>query len=401
MTNQQLEDTLHRIDNQLEDISSDLRSKVDNVDFTTRMTSMYSVLEKSMTNKFKQLANELGSNHSGTQTNDNVYTKTEIDAKGFLTEHQSLDAYVTKDYAEHNYLNINDVHGLMIRDYAKTSYVNNLLENYVSNVNLQLTLGDFAKTEYVDREISKLNTKLEKKGNYATTKYVDSSLISLLSSADNRYITRDYASEMYFSNANQLNFVNYIEHTYATKEELDFAAHGIMTTEVLDDYVKTSDLSDYATKDDVSFLSESIARANAISMNNAKNISTLETKIDNAMSSDDILKNYFNKTDSDKRYLTQKKAANMFLSLKSAEDDYLSKHEAKVTYLAIEDYKSLKGMISIIDTYRYDRGMFEERLELGELRDSIYVIGDTFEIVKNGYNISGNQKMNWTFKTEY
>ena len=174
-----------------------------------------------------------------------------------------------------------------------------------------------------------------------------------------------------------------------------------MTTEVLDDYVKTSDLSDYATKDDVSFLSESIARANAISMNNAKNISTLETKIDNAMSSDDILKNYFNKTDSDKRYLTQKKAANMFLSLKSAEDDYLSKHEAKVTYLAIEDYKSLKGMISIIDTYRYDRGMFEERLELGELRDSIYVIGDTFEIVKNGYNISGNQKMNWTFKTEY
>ena len=113
MTNQQLEDTLHRIDNQLEDISSDLRSKVDNVDFTTRMTSMYSVLEKSMTNKFKQLANELGSNHSGTQTNDNVYTKTEIDAKGFLTEHQSLDAYVTKDYAEHNYLNINDVHGLM------------------------------------------------------------------------------------------------------------------------------------------------------------------------------------------------------------------------------------------------------------------------------------------------
>ena len=401
MTNQQLEDTLHRIDNQLEDISSDLRSKVDNVDFTTRMTSMYSVLEKSMTNKFKQLANELGSNQSGTQTNDNVYTKTEIDAKGFLTEHQSLDAYVTKDYAEHNYLNINDVHGLMIRDYAKTSYVNNLLENYVSNVNLQLTLGDYAKTEYVDSEISKLNTKLEKKGNYATTKYVDSSLISLLSSADNRYITRDYASEMYFSNANQLNFVNYIEHTYATKEELDFAAHGIMTTEVLDDYVKTSDLSDYATKDDVSFLSESIARANAISMNNAKNISTLETKIDNAMSSDDILKNYFNKTDSDKRYLTQKKAANMFLSLKSAEDDYLSKHEAKVTYLAIEDYKSLKGMISIIDTYRYDRGMFEERLELGELRDSIYVIGDTFEIVKNGYNISGNQKMNWTFKTEY
>lgn len=401
ITNQQIEDTLHRLDDELVDVRSALDNKVDSANFNTRLNNMYAVLERNITQKFNQFTNQFNSNQSTSQSSGDVYTKDEIDAKGFLTEHQSLDEYVTKDYAEHHYLNMRDVHGLVLTDYAKTSYVNNLLENYITNVNLQLTLGDFAKTEYVDREISKLNTKLEKKGNYATTKYVDSSLISLLSSADNRYITRDYASEMYFSNANQLNFVNYIEHTYATKEELDFAAHGIMTTDVLDEYVKSSDLSDYATKDDVSFLSESISRANAISMNNAKNISTLETKIDNAMSSDDILKNYFNKTDSDKRYLTQKKATNMFLSIKSAEDDYLSKHEAKVTYLAIEDYKSLKGMISIIDTYRYDRGMFEERLELGELRDSIYIIGDTFEIVKNGYNISGNQKMNWTFKTEY
>jgi hypothetical protein len=58
-------------------------------------------------------------------------------------------------------------------------------------------------------------------------------------------------------------------------------------------------------------------------------------------------------------------------------------------------------MISIIDTYRYDREKFEERLDLGELRDSIYIIGDTFEIVKNGYNISGNQRMDWTFKEDY
>ena len=264
ITNQQIEDTLHRLDDELVDVRSALDNKVDSANFNTRLNNMYAVLERNITQKFNQFTNQFNSNHSTSQSSGDVYTKDEIDAKGFLTEHQSLDEYVTKDYAEHHYLNMRDVHGLVLTDYAKTSYVNNLLENYITNVNLQLTLGDFAKTEYVDREISKLNTKLEKKGNYATTKYVDSSLISLLSSADNRYITRDYASEMYFSNANQLNFVNYIEHTYATKEELDFAAHGIMTTDVLDEYVKSSDLSDYATKDDVSFLSESISRANAV-----------------------------------------------------------------------------------------------------------------------------------------
>ena len=399
MTNQELNDLLNGMNTELAEVKSELRVKVNNSDFQVRLNNVYNNLLRQMKGDFNRFATDFTANHSSTV--DNIYTKDEIDSKGFLTQHQSLDEYVTKEYAERNYLNVHDVHGLVLTDYAKTSDVNRKLENYVSNTKLELTLGDYATTEYVDSEIDKINTAINKKGEYATKKYVDSNYTNVLHYVDSKYITREYGSEIYFSNANQLNFADYVERTYATKEELSFAEHGILTTDVLNDYVKSSDMSDYATKDDVSFLSESISRANAIAMGNAKDISTLTTKINNTMSTDDLMKNYFNKTDSDNRYLTTKKAANLFLSIKSAQDDYLSKHEAKVTYLAIEDYKSLKGMISIIDTYRYDREKFEERLDLGELRDSIYIIGDTFEIVKNGYNISGNQRMDWTFKEDY
>ena len=85
ITNQQIEDTLHRLDDELVDVRSALDNKVDSANFNTRLNNMYAVLERNITQKFNQFTNQFNSNQSTSQSSGDVYTKDEIDAKGFLT----------------------------------------------------------------------------------------------------------------------------------------------------------------------------------------------------------------------------------------------------------------------------------------------------------------------------
>ena len=138
---------------------------------------------------------------------DNVYTKSEIDNKGYLTEHQSLAGYATETYVDNAIGNIEIIADLT--GYATENWVKE--QNYLTE---HQSLDNYYTKSEVDSAISNVEVDLT---GYATEQWVN----------DKGYLTEHqslagYATEQWVNDQNYLT-----EHQsltdYYTKSEVNSA----------------------------------------------------------------------------------------------------------------------------------------------------------------------------------
>lgn len=145
---------------------------------------------------------------------DEVYTKSEIDNKGYLTEHQSL------------------------ADYATTEWVSTQLNGYITTE--QLTDNVYNKSE-IDNIISNIEI-----GDFDLTNYVTKDYLA----------EQNFATEQFVVNQGYIDIYTNRLINYYTKSEIDDKSY--LTQDNLQDYVtyKTDRLSNYYKKTDVYTKSE-------------------------------------------------------------------------------------------------------------------------------------------------
>lgn len=109
------------------------RSKPDDYVYTETEVKAYETLEKRLDELEKNLDENIGNvvvdyleEHPVSIDLTNYYTKTEIDNKGYITEHQSLEGYATEQYVDDAISNI-DIPEVDFTGYATEEYVTNAI----------------------------------------------------------------------------------------------------------------------------------------------------------------------------------------------------------------------------------------------------------------------------------
>ena len=189
---------------------------------------------------------------------DEVYTKSEIDNKGYLTEHQSLADYYNKSEVEDLINNI-EINGVDLSSYATKQWVED--KNYLTE---HQSLADYATTEWVSTQLNGYITTEQLTDNVYNKSEIDN-IISNIEIGDfdlTNYVTKDYLAEQNFATEQFVVNQGYIDIytnrliNYYTKSEIDDKSY--LTQDNLQDYVtyKTDRLSNYYKKTDVYTKSE-------------------------------------------------------------------------------------------------------------------------------------------------
>ena len=189
---------------------------------------------------------------------DEVYTKSEIDNKGYLTEHQSLADYYNKSEVEDLINNI-EINGVDLSSYATKQWVED--KNYLTE---HQSLADYATTEWVSTQLNGYITTEQLTDNVYNKSEIDN-IISNIEIGDfdlTDYVTKDYLAEQNFATEQFVVNQGYIDIytnrliNYYTKSEIDDKSY--LTQDNLQDYVtyRTDRLSNYYKKTDVYTKSE-------------------------------------------------------------------------------------------------------------------------------------------------
>ena len=292
----------------LADVSAAIETKANAEDvYTKNEIDQYNQdLESNVSNIINVLDDEL---HTKADSND-VYTKEEIDNAGYLTEHQSLEDYATKEFVTDA---ISDVVGAApetldtLEEIAAALEDNATLADITEAIETKANAADvYTKTEIDEAGFL---TEHQDLSTYATKEEVSAVIINI---EDNYQPKGDYLTE------------HQSLEDYATKAEI--AEAGYLT--------EHQDLSDYATQQ---FVGEKIAEvvgAAPEALDTLKEIADKLTDNDDAVAG--IVSTLSEKANASEVYTTEEvdEMIDDCLSIKEAEDFYVTKEEiAEAGYL--------------------------------------------------------------------
>lgn len=332
-----------KIDEIKDSLSSSYTTKAD---LKLQSSNIFNQLSKSISTKINEIFTDVSEKY---ETNDFtasvkdavlsvVYTRDEIDGKKYLTEHQSLENYVTKDYLKDTYINRYDIHGLIKCNCLKPTDLTTALQNYVSFKVLPSFLDKYYIKTDIDNKIDDVRNRIPSLDTLATKDYVTNVKTNLVNSINKTYLSIDSASETYLSLLEHNSYTDYVDKTYLKKS--DFDALGVIDSDTIKNYATKSDLKDYALNSTVSILTNNIRNANSKIVKIGQNVNSISTSLNkNYMKTSDLLKSFYTKSDADELFLTKDDASETYLTKTKATTSYLTKSEAAHTYLAIEDYK--------------------------------------------------------------
>lgn len=215
---------------------------------------------------------ELASSLNGKADKTEVYTKSEIDNKGFLTEHQSLDSYALKT-------EIPDISNLAAKDevaFKNDVYTKTEVDEKISSG------GSFDSSLYYDK--TSVDTLLDNKANISDIPTNTSQLVN-----DSGYITN-------------------IPDEYITNSELE--AKGYLTEH--QDISNLATKAELATKADTSSLDGKVDKVEGKSLISDSEIARLatltnydDTEIKNEIATKANSSDVYTKTESDSKYITE------------------------------------------------------------------------------------------------
>lgn len=332
-----------KIDEIKDSLSSSYTTKAD---LKIQSSNIFNQLSKSISTKINEIFTDVSEKY---ETNDFtasvkdavlsvVYTKKQIDGKNYLTEHQSLADYVTKDYLQDYYINKQDIHGLIKCNCLKPTDLTTALQNYVSFKDLSSSLDNYYIKTDIDNKIDDVRNQIPSLDTLATKDYVTNVKTNLVNSINKTYLSIDSASETYLSLLEHNSYTDYVDKTYLKKS--DFDALGVIDSDTIKNYATKSDLKDYALNSTFSILTNNIRNANSKIVKIGQTVNSISTSLNkNYMKTSDLLKSFYTKSDADELFLTKDDASETYLTKTKATNSYLTKSEAAHTYLAIEDYK--------------------------------------------------------------
>lgn len=215
---------------------------------------------------------ELASSLNGKADKTEVYTKSEIDNKGFLTEHQSLEDYALKT-------DIPDISNLAAKD--EVAFKNDV----------------YTKTE-VDEKISS-------GGSFDSSLYYDKTSVDTL--LDNKANISDIPTNT-SQLVNDSGFITNIPDEYITNSELE--AKGYLTEH--QDISNLATKAELATKADTSSLDGKVDKVEGKSLISDSEITRLasitnydDTEIKNEIATKANSSDVYTKTESDSKYITE------------------------------------------------------------------------------------------------
>ena len=332
-----------KIDEIKDSLSSSYTTKAD---LKLQSSNIFNQLSKSINTKINEIFTDVTGKY---ETNDFtasvkdavlsvVYTKDDIDGKKYLTEHQSLENYATKEFLKENYINKYDIHGLIKCNCIKPTDLTTALQNYVSFKDLSSSLDNYYIKTDIDNKIDDVRNQIPSLDTLATKDYVTNVKTNLVNSINKTYLSIDSASETYLSLLEHNSYTDYVDETYLKKS--DFDALGVINSNTIKNYATKSDLKDYALNSTVSILTDNIRNTNSKILKIGQTVNSISTSLDkNYLKTSDLLKSFYTKSNADELFLTKSDASETYLTKSKATNSYLTKGEAAHTYLAIEDYK--------------------------------------------------------------
>lgn len=394
ITLEQLNENVEILNLDFQALSSELNNYITRNTFDGKISQMYSKLSVDIKNDINKTFDNILSKYEDDIISEetvyniiskNSYTKSEIDSKGFLTKHQSLDGYAKKSDLE-KYIRLDDIHSYIKCNCMKKEDFDNKLNDYVLIKNLNSELSKFYTKEEIDNKYKLIEEKIKEinTSSLITESKLLSSLVSLKSEIGKTYLSKSDATLTYWTILSHQDYDRYVDETYLKKSDLN--KFGI-DTNFVDNVVLKSDLDDYVKKTEFNVVKNTANNANGYALSAQQKISYLENELSNDyLTKYEILSNYYLKTDLDENFLKKTDATKNFLSVKTAREKYLTKEDANLTYLSIEDYKYLKGLLALGDVYN------KNDIDNFHFATESYVIN----YVNNNY-----KEYNWVYKSEY
>lgn len=379
----------------VQELSDTVSDCVKNDDLNRFETSLNNSIRNRINSEIGQLAESLRNELNQTQESiyapkADVYTKNEIDNLGFITEHQSLDAYATKDYADNRYVSIYRLDTLLSdKGFVRKSYVENILSDYITNDYLSSYLDDryYTRTQMED-VVSDMIADSKQTDNTVTKTYVDNLYLELTSKMVTNYYTKNDTNNKYLSKNEHSSFAIDLDDKYVKKSDIVNEINDVIT---LDGLVTINDCYDFARMSDIDNITNEISTLKASNMSMNQKIASIANRTStNYYTKSDILSSYLTKEEIEDSFFTITGAKNYFISKEEVSDTYLTKYDAMKTYLAIEDYVKSTTAFSISNSYKDDIETFLVMLENKSLIDGIYVVGDEAFAVVGGERFKVN-----------
>lgn len=394
ITLEQLNENVEILNLDFQALSSELNNYITRNTFDGKISQMYSKLSVDIKNDINKTFDNVLSKYENDIISEetvyniiskNSYTKSEIDSKGFLTTHQSLNGYAKKSDLE-KYTRLDDIHTYIKCNCMKKEDFDNKLKDYVLIKNLNSELSKFYTKEEIDDKYKSIEEKIKKINisSFITESKFESYLLNLKSEIGKTYLSKSDASLTYWTISRHQDYDKHVDETYLKKSDLN--KFGI-DTDFVDNVVLKSDLDDYVKKAEFNVVKNTANNANGYALSAHQKVSYLENKLSNDyLTKYEIFSNYYLKTDLDKNFLKKTDATKNFLSVRTASEKYLTKEEARLTYLAIEDYRYLKGLLALGDIYNKND------------IDNFHFATENYVINYVNNNCKGH---NWVYKSEY
>lgn len=400
-TLEELNDFAESLDVEIGEIKNSLSSYITKADLKNQSNIIFNQLSKSIDSKIDSKFTEAsGKYESAESLKDDVlsvvYTKDEIDGKKYLTQHQSLADYATKDFVKEHYVNKYDIHNVIKCNCLTPNDLTSALQNYVTFQDLSSSLENYYIKTDIDNKIDDVKNQIPSLDIIATKNYVDSVKTNLINAINKTYLSIEDASKTYLSLLEHTSYKDYVDDTYLKIS--DFDALGVINIDTIKNYATKSDLANYALNSTVSTLSDNIRNTNSKVLKLGQTVNTLSTSLEkNYLKKSDLLKTFYTKSDADELFLTKNDASETYLTRTNASNSYLTKNEALHTYLQIEDYKRMKLSISLVlnDKYKNDVQGFNTAWNNGEITaNGFYIVGGYIYVVKdkNLYTYMGNNE---------